>query len=396
MVGIDRLGQEVERPFLHRGDRILDAAVRGHHDDRHLGVHLLPRGGRRSRPLPAGAGRTARAPAAPAGACGPLPAGRAPPARHALPLQRVPEHRAEGVLVLDEKDLGGCGHASASQRIQPAARRRAAPLLRCPRSASCSESISFVSRSSSASAFCRSSPICARCADRRGPRNQPTSALIRLCSASRNVSFRRSVSWASAIRVRQDLLVVLVRLRRPRLLRRCRGLRAGRPRLISGPRGSARSRIRRRAAFGRGRMIFRLQVLVAVDLRGLDALSARRLLPGEIGQARGAPARPRMRIEPAAMAAARESARMPPSPHRRRPLHQKYWSADERLAWESFLVLYFTRRGRLRQSRTTSRHRLNVRQTLADHRRVGRLRRSRQIRLGTPARHPSNPPSAQG
>ena len=31
------------RPFLHRGDRILDAAVSGHDDDRHIGVELLRR-----------------------------------------------------------------------------------------------------------------------------------------------------------------------------------------------------------------------------------------------------------------------------------------------------------------------------------------------------------------
>ena len=43
MIGIDRLGEEVERPFLHRRDRVLDAAVRGHHDDRQLGIEFLRR-----------------------------------------------------------------------------------------------------------------------------------------------------------------------------------------------------------------------------------------------------------------------------------------------------------------------------------------------------------------
>ena len=38
MIGIDRLGEEVDRAFLHRGDGVLDAAVGGHHDDRHVGV----------------------------------------------------------------------------------------------------------------------------------------------------------------------------------------------------------------------------------------------------------------------------------------------------------------------------------------------------------------------
>ena len=41
MIGIDRLGEEVERAFLHRRDRVLDAAERGHHDDRQLGIELL-------------------------------------------------------------------------------------------------------------------------------------------------------------------------------------------------------------------------------------------------------------------------------------------------------------------------------------------------------------------
>ena len=43
VIGIDRLGEEVERAFLHRRDRILDAAVGRHHDDRHVGVDLLRR-----------------------------------------------------------------------------------------------------------------------------------------------------------------------------------------------------------------------------------------------------------------------------------------------------------------------------------------------------------------
>ena len=43
MIRIDRLGQEVERAFLHRGDRVLDAAERRHDDDRQLGIELLRR-----------------------------------------------------------------------------------------------------------------------------------------------------------------------------------------------------------------------------------------------------------------------------------------------------------------------------------------------------------------
>ena len=43
MVGINRLGQEVERPFLHRRHRVLNAAKRGHHDDRKLRIEVLGR-----------------------------------------------------------------------------------------------------------------------------------------------------------------------------------------------------------------------------------------------------------------------------------------------------------------------------------------------------------------
>ena len=43
VIGIDGLGEKVHRAFLHRRHRVLDAAVRGHHDDRQLGIELLGR-----------------------------------------------------------------------------------------------------------------------------------------------------------------------------------------------------------------------------------------------------------------------------------------------------------------------------------------------------------------
>ena len=43
MIGIDRLREKIERALLHRGHRVLDAAVRGHHDDGNVGVDLLGR-----------------------------------------------------------------------------------------------------------------------------------------------------------------------------------------------------------------------------------------------------------------------------------------------------------------------------------------------------------------
>ena len=43
MIGIDRLGEKVERAFLHRRHRVLNAAERRHDDDRQLGIDLLRR-----------------------------------------------------------------------------------------------------------------------------------------------------------------------------------------------------------------------------------------------------------------------------------------------------------------------------------------------------------------
>ena len=41
VIGIDRLREKIERAFLHRRHRVLDAAVGGHDDDRDVGVDLL-------------------------------------------------------------------------------------------------------------------------------------------------------------------------------------------------------------------------------------------------------------------------------------------------------------------------------------------------------------------
>ena len=38
MIGIDRLGQEIDCAFLHRHNRVLDAAERGHDNNRQLGI----------------------------------------------------------------------------------------------------------------------------------------------------------------------------------------------------------------------------------------------------------------------------------------------------------------------------------------------------------------------
>ena len=157
VIGIDGLRQEVHRPFLHRRDRVLDAAVGGHDDDGDVGVDLL--------------GGTEHAEA--------VPLGQAQIGQHhrrllmlqqphglglvagfeddmILPLQRVPEHRAQRVLVLDDENLGGSAdpagrHAGAARLFLDVG-----DLLACRSRFRCS------TRFSSASAFWRSSAICAR------------------------------------------------------------------------------------------------------------------------------------------------------------------------------------------------------------------------------------------
>jgi hypothetical protein len=112
VVGIDGLGQEVERPLLHRGDRILNAAVSRHHDDRQIGIDFLrcpedaetvALGKTQVREDHAGAARAKRR-----NRFGLV-------ARFddfvALRLEREAEHRAERVLVLDEQD-GRIGRTS--------------------------------------------------------------------------------------------------------------------------------------------------------------------------------------------------------------------------------------------------------------------------------------------
>jgi len=105
VIGIDRLGQEVHRALFHRGDRILDAAVGGHHHHLQFGVDLF--GGAKD---------------AEAVADGKLQVGKdddwASPLQllhslgfidrfehgMAMRFERMPQHRAEGVFVFDDEN----------------------------------------------------------------------------------------------------------------------------------------------------------------------------------------------------------------------------------------------------------------------------------------------------
>ena len=147
MIGIDRLGEKVHRAGLHRLHGVLDAAERGHDDDRQLRIEVLghreyaePVTGRESK---IGQHRRRRILSEPSDGLRLI-------ARFddgvALRFERQPQHRPKRVLVFDEED-GGSG---ASQRSQPGG----TPALRASSSMSamalvCS-AISLVTRASSA------------------------------------------------------------------------------------------------------------------------------------------------------------------------------------------------------------------------------------------------------
>ncbi len=120
VIGIDRLGEKIEGAFLHRRDRVLDAAVRGHHDDRHIGVELLRRA-QHAKPVAFGQAQVREHDrgALLKHAHG---LGLIPRLEHGmtLPLERVPEHRTQRVLVFDDENLSGGGHSDGScYRSQP-------------------------------------------------------------------------------------------------------------------------------------------------------------------------------------------------------------------------------------------------------------------------------------
>ena len=137
VIGIDRLGEKVERAFLHRRHGILDAAVGGHHDHRHVGIDLL----RRAQHAEAVAFRQSQI-----GQHQRRLALLHQPHRLRLvarlddgmprTFQGMPQHRAQRVLVFDDEDLGGGVHAGRVSGASPVERWPCARLLRCPRSSS--------------------------------------------------------------------------------------------------------------------------------------------------------------------------------------------------------------------------------------------------------------------
>jgi hypothetical protein len=120
VIGIDWLGQEIHRPFAHGGDRVLDAAVGGHHDHLELRVELL------------GSPQHAKAIAVGQLEIGQDHGGPYLPQllerlglvsrfdhRMALRFERVAQHRAQRILVLDEEDGKGGGQSVVSAPSRP-------------------------------------------------------------------------------------------------------------------------------------------------------------------------------------------------------------------------------------------------------------------------------------
>ena len=107
MIGIDRLGEEVERAFLHRRDRVLDAAERRHDDDRQLGIELLRRA-QHAEAVAFGQPQVGQHDRGSAGVQRGFGFGLIARLDDgvALRLERMAQHRAQRVLVLDEQNGG--------------------------------------------------------------------------------------------------------------------------------------------------------------------------------------------------------------------------------------------------------------------------------------------------
>ena len=208
VIGIDGLGQEVERAVAHRRHGILDAAVGGHHHHGHGGVHGL----HRAQHAEAVAGGQPQVGDDDVGllraASAALGVGLVAGLDHgvAVRLEGEAQHRAQRVAVLDDEHhrAGRRGVAAAQrQRSQPAG----TPALRASSSMSlialvCA-AISRCTRSSSATAFRRFCSITARCAGSSRLTKSAVSASIRDCSASAKVFDRSSWSRAAPMRSRQ-------------------------------------------------------------------------------------------------------------------------------------------------------------------------------------------------
>jgi hypothetical protein len=112
MIGIDGLGEKVERAFLDGFDRVLNRAVCSHHDNRELGIQLLG-GPQDAEAIALGKPQVRQDDAGPRRSQGTDGFGLVARFDHAVAmgLERMAEHRAQGVLVFYEQDRGIGGAA---------------------------------------------------------------------------------------------------------------------------------------------------------------------------------------------------------------------------------------------------------------------------------------------
>ena len=112
MVGIDGLGEKVERAFLDGFDGVLNRAVRGHHDNRQLGIQLLG-GAQHAEAVALGEPQVRQDDARARRAQRPDGFGLVARFDHAVAvgLQRQAQHGAQRVLVFDDQN-GGIGGAA--------------------------------------------------------------------------------------------------------------------------------------------------------------------------------------------------------------------------------------------------------------------------------------------
>jgi hypothetical protein len=107
VIGVDRLGQKVERALFHRGNSVLDAAVCRHHDDGKLRIKFLG-GAKHAEPVALRKTQVGQHDARTGGAQGLDRFGLVARLDYDVPLrfERQAQHRTQGVFVLDEEDWG--------------------------------------------------------------------------------------------------------------------------------------------------------------------------------------------------------------------------------------------------------------------------------------------------
>ena len=188
-VGIDRLGKKIERSLLHRRHRVVNAAERGHDNDRQLGLDILGRA-QDADPVAFGQTEIGQHNGRTGGLEGGFGLALIACLDNGVPLrlERVAQHGSERVFVFDEQDRRVDPRADpGAHRTQPGGTPARRASSSKPARPFLSSSICFFSVVSSASAFWRSRSMTARCAGSARLTKSVVNALMRDCSASATV-----------------------------------------------------------------------------------------------------------------------------------------------------------------------------------------------------------------